>query len=368
MIMSQVNTVSCILVIYFFNVFICTCFAVTVTVDIGEVVEGSETRITCYIGYSSSSSVRNPIVTWNNIANGVTDQIAQYQGGIGFVQPSYRERFSVERDTTLVIANTSRSDSGTYQCSVQLLDDPTSPASDYVILTVIYLYKPVFSSFTTPVTEGGTVEMSCFADANPSPTYTFLRDGKVQQSWASSTFRIQSVSRDNDGSYQCRASNSAGTETSKSRMLDVQYAPEITSLSNIEVPRLDSITIRTQESVEVTVVTPTPTSVACICPTENTLTFTDEQNTTLAQKGADTGLIVGMTFVGVFIGILLSSSIFVVHGKMKNSKETVATSSNVKQPEAYMEYGEPDTENHTYQDIQKRDNDPAVYVNVKPKK
>ncbi|XP_033104403.1 protein turtle homolog B-like, partial [Anneissia japonica] len=210
-------------VIISMTVFISTCLAVIVTVDnIGDVVEGSETRIMCNIERSSSSSTSVPGVTWNNVTNGASDPIAQYQGGTGFVDPSYIDRFSVEGDTTLVIANTRRSDSGTYQCSVVIFDDPPS-ASDDTTLIVTYLYKPVLSSFTTPVTEGDTVEMSCSADANPSPTYTFLRDGgEVQQPGASSTFRIQSVSRDKDGSYECRASNSVGTETSESRMLDVQ--------------------------------------------------------------------------------------------------------------------------------------------------
>ncbi|XP_033096718.1 hemicentin-2-like isoform X2 [Anneissia japonica] len=242
--MTMATKSTCYIIISM-TVFISTCLAVIVTVnDIGDKVEGSETRIQCNIIRSSSNSTNDPIVTWNNVTNEVTDQIAQYQNGGGLVQPSYSDRFSVDADTTLVITNTRRSDSGTYQCSVSILDDPPSPASADVTLIVKYLYKPVLSSFTTPVTEGDTVEMLCSADANPSPTYTFLKDGgEVQPPGASSTFRIQSVSRDKDGSYECRASNSAGTETSESRMLDVQYPPEITPLSNIEVSRGESVTI-----------------------------------------------------------------------------------------------------------------------------
>ncbi|XP_033100818.1 junctional adhesion molecule C-like [Anneissia japonica] len=193
--MFQRNIVSCTVVIVFLNVFTCICFAVTVTVNnIGDVVEGSETRIMCNIVRSSSSSTSVLGVSWYNVTNGASDTIAQYQGGTGFVDPSYIDRFSVEGDTTLVIANTSRSDSGTYQCSVVIFDDPPSPASDDVTLTVIYLYQPALSSFITPVMEGDTVEMSCSADANPSPTYAFLSDDEVQQSGSLSTFRIQSVS------------------------------------------------------------------------------------------------------------------------------------------------------------------------------
>ncbi|XP_033114270.1 carcinoembryonic antigen-related cell adhesion molecule 6-like, partial [Anneissia japonica] len=174
----------------------------------------------CNIARSSSSSTSVPGVSWYNVTNGARVTIAQYQGGTGFVDPSYIDRFSVEGDTTLVIANTRRSDSGTYQCSVVIFDDPPS-ASDDVTLTVIYLYQPALSSFITPVMEGDTVEMSCSADANPSPTYAFLSDDEVQQSGGLSTFTVQSVSRNNDGNYECRASNSAGTETSKRRALEV---------------------------------------------------------------------------------------------------------------------------------------------------
>ncbi|XP_033127608.1 cell surface A33 antigen-like, partial [Anneissia japonica] len=205
------------------TVFFSKCSAVIVTVDdIVSVAEGNEARIMCNIVRSSSSSEGISTVTWNNVTNGVTDTIAQSQNGVGSVRSSYIDRFSVEGDTTLVIANTSRSDNGTYQCSVTIFDDPPSPASDDIILSVIYLDKRVLISFATPVMEGNTVNMSCIANANPSPTYTFLRDGEVQQSGASSTFTVLSVSRNNNGSYMCRANNSVGTETGDIRTLDVQ--------------------------------------------------------------------------------------------------------------------------------------------------
>ncbi|XP_033100836.1 uncharacterized protein LOC117104240 [Anneissia japonica] len=117
-----------------------------------------------------------------------------------------------------------------------------------------------------------------------------------------------------------------------------------------------------QTSVKVIVVAlaPTSTSVAFTCPT-------------VSQKysSSDTGLIVGMTFLGIFIGILLSSFAFVVHGKIRNSKaqETKATYKNVKQPAAYMSYrNEPSAENKTYEDLHWIDDNPVVYINVKPKK
>ncbi|XP_033100817.1 uncharacterized protein LOC117104226 [Anneissia japonica] len=415
MIMFQSNAVSCTVGIVIFNVFICTCYAVTVTVDdIGDVVEGSETRITCNFVRSNSSSVLIPFVTWNNVTNGVNEIIAQYQGGVGYVQPSYRGKFTVERDTTLVIADTLRNDSGTFQCIVVIFDDPPIRASDDVILSVIYLYPPELSSFTTPVTEGDTMEMSCSADANPPPTYTYLKDGEVQQSGDSSIFTFQSVSRDNDGSYECRASNNVSTETSESRTLVVYYAPEIPP-SNMEVLPGDNVTIRfhvvasptanyvwtttpattdidndpetytftvsdnigqtyiatlnvsnevgaSQSSVKLTVVAlvPTSTSVAFTCATA------------LPKcSSLDTSLVVGMMVLVFFIGILLSSSAFVLHGKIVNSKaqETETTSKNVKPPAAYLSYRvEPTAENKTYADLQWINDNPVVYVNVEPKK
>ncbi|XP_071958730.1 uncharacterized protein [Antedon mediterranea] len=85
-----------------------------------------------------------------------------------------------------------------------------------------------------------------------------------------------------------------------------------------------------------------------------------------------TGLVVGMTFVGVLIGFIICLIVVFIIRKIEKSKSQAPTSTNDNQSgqQAYMTYtGETDKEdNHTYQDLQKKDDNQAVYVNVKAKK
>ncbi|XP_071958212.1 myelin-associated glycoprotein-like [Antedon mediterranea] len=199
------------------------CVAVTVTVDDVDAAEGSEARITCNIVPASSGAV--PTVRWSNVTNGVTDTIAIYQNGFGVIEPGYSDKFSVENDITLVITNTLRSDSGTYQCDVTLVGDIPSADDDICTLTVHYLDKPVIN-FTTPVTEGDGVFMTCVVDSSTEAMFNFIKDDDVPHN-GSCLFTIPSVSRTDDGSYECEADNGAGNkQKSDSRNLEVQYTPE----------------------------------------------------------------------------------------------------------------------------------------------
>ncbi|XP_033100133.1 uncharacterized protein LOC117103652 isoform X2 [Anneissia japonica] len=301
MIMFQRNTVSCTVLMVFVNIFICICFAVIVTVDnSSDIVEGHETRITCSIVRSSPSSVAVPVVIWNNITNGVIDLIADYKVGGGLVQPSYSDRFSVKGETTLVIANTLRSDSGTYQCIVNISDDPPIIAFADVTLTVIY--APQISSSIMEVQPGDTVTIRFDVVANPTASYV----------WKTTP---ETTDTDTDvETYTFTVSDNIG-ET---------YTVTL-NVSN-EVGESQS-TVK----VKVVALTPTSTSVAFTCPT-------------VSQKcsSPDTSLTVGMTLLSFFVGIILSSSSFLIHGKIRNAKAKV-----------YMSYrGDPCEENKTYEDLQ----------------
>ncbi|XP_071958105.1 roundabout homolog 2-like isoform X2 [Antedon mediterranea] len=210
------------------------CSAVTVTVDDVDVAEGSEARITCNIVPASSGA--DPTVRWSNVTNGVTDTIATYQGGFGVIEPGYSDRFSVENDITLVIDNTLRSDSGTYECSVTLVGDIPADDNDICTLTVHYLDKPVII-FTTLVTEGDKVVMTCVVDSSPEAMCNFIKDDDVLPHIGSCTFTIPSVSRTDDGRYECEADNGVGNkQKSDNRNLDVLYKPEVNLNDQIVSP------------------------------------------------------------------------------------------------------------------------------------
>ncbi|XP_071958677.1 uncharacterized protein [Antedon mediterranea] len=121
------------------QVLFCICYGVSVNINnLDDVHEGSDTRMTCTYTRDSSTSSSDPIVTWNKIINGVADKISATQSGSTIIEPSYQDRFGVDRDDDriLVITNTLRIDSGTYQCEVVIFDDPPVD-DDTVIINVI---------------------------------------------------------------------------------------------------------------------------------------------------------------------------------------------------------------------------------------
>ncbi|XP_033099039.1 Down syndrome cell adhesion molecule-like protein 1 homolog isoform X5 [Anneissia japonica] len=230
------------------TVFFSKCSAVIVIVDdIVSVAEGNETRIMCNMTRSSSSSVGIPTVTWYNVTNGVSDTIAQSQGGVGLVRSSYIDRFSVDGDTTLVIANTSRSDNGTYQCSVSIFDDPPSPASDDFILSVVYLDDVVININSNTSAENVTI--TCSANGSPPPIIILIKDDDVikTENNAVLTYEIDNVTQSDRGSYKCTASDSVGSKHSRTIVLNY-FKPEVTLDKEVTIAPGGSKTITARVS------------------------------------------------------------------------------------------------------------------------
>ncbi|XP_033108965.1 uncharacterized protein LOC117110379, partial [Anneissia japonica] len=158
------------------------CSAVTVTVFIdGDAVEGQETRLVCTIQKSDSTNTNDPLIRWVEVVKGSPVTIVEYQAGSGPVYADYADRFSVESDgsqLTLVIDNTMRTDDGTctYQCDVSVLNDPPSPASGAVTISVAY--KPEFGLATEDtVSQNEQYIIEFEVAANPSNvTYQWTTD------------------------------------------------------------------------------------------------------------------------------------------------------------------------------------------------
>ncbi|XP_071958077.1 uncharacterized protein [Antedon mediterranea] len=121
------------------QVLFCICYGVSVNINnLDDVHEGPDTIMTCAYTRDSSTSSSDPIVTWNKIIDGVADKISATQSGSTIIEPSYQDRFDVDRDDDriLVITNSLKNDSGIYQCEVVILDDPPVD-DDTVTLNVI---------------------------------------------------------------------------------------------------------------------------------------------------------------------------------------------------------------------------------------
>ncbi|XP_071958607.1 cell adhesion molecule CEACAM8-like [Antedon mediterranea] len=195
-----------------------TCTGVTVTIDIlGDVIEGSETRMICNYNPTSGGTI---IITWSNVTGGASESIATTVVGVSKdVQPAYSAIFSLDPndDRALVIANTLRSYSGDYECDVVITG--VSSGKDDVTLNVIYIEDPVLS-LTTPVNEGDHVALSCDVVSKPNALFTFKKDVSILQQGGLSTYTF-TADRDDQGSYTCETSNSAGTKATAGQVLEV---------------------------------------------------------------------------------------------------------------------------------------------------
>ena len=99
-------------------------------------------------------------------------------------------------------------------------------------LKVNYIGKPSVNLPNSRVTQGEDVRMTCNIEAHPPPhSVTWLKDNLPVSVSGSRvivsnlTLLLKSVNRHETGNYTCKASNSEGSETSKSQTLTVLFPP-----------------------------------------------------------------------------------------------------------------------------------------------
>ncbi|XP_033099026.1 cell adhesion molecule 1-like isoform X1 [Anneissia japonica] len=151
----------------------------------------------------------------------------------------YADRFSVEGDDsqlTLVINNTTRSDDGTYMCDVTVLNDPPSPASDTVTISVAS-FDLIFDISINTVVEGEPITFVCSVNSKPDPVVILYKDETPisRETTTNLTYNIDNVVRSDRGNYKCEASNIVGSDTSQVQRLDVQDIPEFDLADEVTV-------------------------------------------------------------------------------------------------------------------------------------
>ncbi|XP_033125044.1 hemicentin-1-like isoform X2 [Anneissia japonica] len=275
-----------------------------------------------------------------------------------------RGRYSISPDGYLIISNVKVNDTGYYLCRVTTSSGDN--ANGFSKLTVHYLDTPNLEPKGNILNENEIATFTCnVSDGVPTPiTITWIKDGGVlcvsnteKYPQSDTTLEISRVSEVDEGDYQCRVEN-------------VAYSGDEGKLSNKGTLLL---------------LRPTSPSTTLVSSPSGT---TSISKTGLPQKLSSsyyTVLVAGMTFVGFFMGILLSSIVCGVLWKMRNSKaqvtettscrdyelppvrkmKTEEASRNDEQPSAYTAYNvEPGADNK-YEDLQWNYDNPVVYVNVK---
>ncbi|XP_071959085.1 uncharacterized protein [Antedon mediterranea] len=311
-----------------------TCAQATVTVDAGTAKVDEAATMTCTYTLEPNDSLLQ--LAWAK-----ADDSGQVVGSalVTTGQPN-NDRYSLSNDN-LIITDVVRGDADNYRCSVSTVGG--NSAENFANLTVYYLEVPDLKPVELHATLNETAIFTCSElEGLPTPiTITWIKVGNPldvsntdKYPTSDATLTINNVDETDEGMYQCRAENAAysGIDGKLSNTATLSIALATTSFISIlstEVPKREN-------------------------------------------DCNSTGLVVGMTFVGVLIGFILCLLVCFIISKIKKSHAQVPTSKNTNQSglQAYMTYtGETDKDtSHTYQDLQKKEDNQAVYVNVKAKK
>ncbi|XP_067674212.1 hemicentin-1-like isoform X2 [Haliotis asinina] len=126
----------------------------------------------------------------------------------------------------LTILALSSADAGNYSCRAN--NSRGQESSRAVLVTISYEPENVTVSQTSvTVGENEAILVTCSANAVPSPSFKWLREGVEYQDGA--YLNITSATPEDSGTYTCKVNNTKGT-TEVSTLVDIQYSPRVSSL------------------------------------------------------------------------------------------------------------------------------------------
>ncbi|XP_036394463.1 B-cell receptor CD22-like [Megalops cyprinoides] len=180
--------------------------ALQARVNPGTVREGRRVTLTCSTSCTLSGS---PAFIW-------------YRNGHPLPNSTQNVQFSASSDL-----------SGSYSCAVRVHESLPSSA---VTLKVTYSPKntSVSVSPSGEIVEGSSVTLTCSSNANPPvQRYTWFKNDTAVTSERGSgrSYSITNISSEDSGQYYCEAKNKHGAQNSPAVSIDVQYAPQSTSVS-----------------------------------------------------------------------------------------------------------------------------------------
>ncbi|XP_073259129.1 hemicentin-1-like [Porites lutea] len=179
------------------------------------VTEGNNITLSC-----NASGDPEPTISW-------------FRGGS--VLTSDDSRIFLGADSKqLTITSIKRNNTGEYRCVAN--NSAGNATSD--VAKLIVQYPPEFSEHPQNRTalEGLNVAFSCNASGNPTPKFSWTKNGspinttasaRISLSAGNKQLNITSVNRVDSGEYRCVADNSVGAVNSSGAFLTVQYQPEI---------------------------------------------------------------------------------------------------------------------------------------------
>ncbi|XP_036444547.1 junctional adhesion molecule 3B [Colossoma macropomum] len=182
-----------------------------------------------------SISTANPRIEWKKIKNGEQPSYVYYEKKIS---GDLENRAWLREPATLVISNTTRSDTASYRCEVTAPSDQKT--FDEILIDLRIRVKPVTPTCSVPksVPVGKSAELSCVEDEGfPRSQYQWFRnteeipeDPKSSPKFFNSsyvlngesgTLKFSAVRKEDAGQYYCRAKNDAGVSVCTPQMMEV---------------------------------------------------------------------------------------------------------------------------------------------------
>ncbi|XP_038140435.1 carcinoembryonic antigen-related cell adhesion molecule 5-like [Cyprinodon tularosa] len=160
----------------------------------------SSVRLSC------SASGFSPRFTWkkDGIEVSASDRIQITEGG-----------------SNLTVVNVTRHDQGFYTCLAS--NDFSNDSSDPLYLTIIYGPENINLTKSPPkesYAEGSDITLSCSAESNPAPLFSWFLNGE-QLSDSESEMKLVDVTLNQNGSYSCQAFNNKTLRYLSSRPVTV---------------------------------------------------------------------------------------------------------------------------------------------------
>ncbi|KAL2094420.1 hypothetical protein ACEWY4_009139 [Coilia grayii] len=188
-------------------------------------------ELSCIIESISSSA---PRIEWKKIKDGNPSYV-YFQGRIS---GDLENRARLNRPSSLVIENASRTDSAQYRCEVTAPDDKHSFAE--LLINLVVRVKPVTPVCAVPaaVPVGKPAEFRCSEEEGfPKPKFKWFRDSEELPLDPKSSPRFQNASytldthtgvlsfeavrKEDGGVYYCRAKNEAGSSECRAQKMEV---------------------------------------------------------------------------------------------------------------------------------------------------
>ncbi|XP_071958659.1 uncharacterized protein [Antedon mediterranea] len=241
---------------------------------------------------------------------------------------------------------------------------------------------------------------------NPVPDINLYRDSPIilTQTTLPLTYTIATVSENDGGIYRCEANNTAGTVTNKPIFEQYIYTvgpdEKYVITADVNANPQDVTYVWSSDDVNDTDTNPATFTFIASSVEDNTIyeisviatnligsitktmwiavSATNQIESTNSAKitipsmektvepcNSNTGLIIGMLFVGIFIGAVGLYIGYIIHNKIKKKSLAEKQDTDKKKQDTYMDYvGDTGEQNQTYQDLQHKEEESA-YVNVK---